>query len=161
MKATVPIRKVKNNRTYRKTQYIIYRQTIWDPIDHVWTFIGSFMGIGLIGFINSLNFSTSDNLFLLGSFGASAVLVYGATNSPLAQPRNLVGGHLLSAIIGITAAALIPCLGFLWITCALAVSLSIVVMKVTKTMHPPGRSHSFNCSNWRGKNSKPRADVCF
>lgn len=91
-----------------------------------------------IGFMNSLKFPTSDNLFLIGSFGASAVLVYGATNSPLAQPRNLVGGHLLSSIIGIMAAALIPHPEFLWVTCALAVSLSIVGMQVTRTMHPPG-----------------------
>ncbi|MDT0689575.1 HPP family protein [Salegentibacter sp. F188] len=136
--AKTPIKKIKNNRTYRKTKYIFYRQTIFDPIDHVWSFVGSFTGIGIIGFINSLNFSTSDNLFLIGSFGATAVLLYGATNSPLAQPRNLIGGHLLSSIIGILAIKLIPFPDLLWLTCALAVSLSIVVMQITKTMHPPG-----------------------
>lgn len=40
---------------------------------------------------------------LIGSFGASAVLLYGAVRSPLAQPRNLLGGHVFSAIIGVTA----------------------------------------------------------
>ena len=34
---------------------------------------------------------------LIGSFGASAVLLFGANESPLAQPRNLIGGHLVSA----------------------------------------------------------------
>lgn len=138
MRAAVPIRKVKSTRTYRKTKYIIYRQLILDPIDHVWTFLGSFIGIGLIGFINSLKFPPSDNLFLIGSFGATAVLLYGATNSPLAQPRNLIGGHLISSLIGITAAALIPSPDLYWLACALAVSLSIVAMQITKTMHPPG-----------------------
>lgn len=138
MRAAVPLRKVKNTRTYRKTKYIIYRQTILDPIDHIWTFLGSFIGIGLIGFLNSLSFSPIDNLFLIGSFGATAVLLYGATNSPLAQPRNLIGGHLISAIVGLTAAAFIPAPEFYWLACALAVSLSIVAMQMTKTMHPPG-----------------------
>jgi CBS domain-containing membrane protein len=64
------------------------------------------------------------------------VLVYGVIQSPLAQPRNLVGGHVVSAIIGVTVQQLAP--DILWITAPLAVSLSIVLMQVTKTLHPPG-----------------------
>ena len=64
------------------------------------------------------------------------MLIYGATNSPLAQPRNLVGGHLISAIIGVAIHKLIP--GEVWLSSALAVSLSIVMMQITKTLHPPG-----------------------
>lgn len=75
-------------------------------------------------------------LVLIGSFGAIAVLIYGATNSPLAQPRNLVGGHLISAIIGVAVHKLI--LAEVWLSSALAVSLSIVMMQITKTLHPPG-----------------------
>jgi CBS-domain-containing membrane protein len=37
-------------------------------------------------------------LMIIGSFGASAVLIYGAIRSPLAQPRNLIGGHVISAV---------------------------------------------------------------
>ena len=59
---------------------------------------------------------------MIGSFGASAVLIYGATNSPLAQPRNLVGGHIISALVGVTIHKLIP--GELWLSSALAVSTS-------------------------------------
>ena len=73
---------------------------------------------------------------LIGSFGASAVLVYGVINSPLAQPRNLVGGHVLSAIIGVTVYRLLP--QKLWLAGALAVALAIVGMQITKTLHPPG-----------------------
>jgi len=73
---------------------------------------------------------------LIGSFGASAVLIFGATNSPLAQPRNLVFGHLISAIVGVCIYKLIP--DHLWLSSALSVSLSIVLMQITKTMHPPG-----------------------
>jgi len=81
-------------------------------------------------------FAQQDYIFLIGSFGASCVLVYGVIQSPLAQPRNLVGGHLISALVGVTAYKLIP--DVLWIAAPLAVSFSIVMMQITKTLHPPG-----------------------
>jgi CBS-domain-containing membrane protein len=123
-------------RSYRVAKYVIYKQTIIEPIDHLWTFIGAFLGISAIGLIQDTSFSKSDNIFLIGSFGASAVLVFGSSNSPLAQPRNLIGGHIISAIIGVTVHLLIP--NSLWLSSALSVSLSIVAMQITRTMHPPG-----------------------
>jgi CBS-domain-containing membrane protein len=89
-----------------------------------------------VGFINSNYFVLNDNLFLIGSFGASSVLIYGVINSPLAQPRNLIGGHLICAIIGVTVHQFIP--NEIWLASALAVALSIVAMQITKTLHPPG-----------------------
>ncbi len=129
---------MRRKKTYRKVRYIVYRQTVVDPIDHLWTFLSAFLGIAMIGLLQSQNFSQMENVFLIGSFGASAVLIYGATNSPLAQPRNLIGGHLFSAIIGVSIAKLIPDPSLNWLACSLAVSLSIVAMQMTKTMHPPG-----------------------
>ncbi|QNL52338.1 HPP family protein [Olivibacter sp. SDN3] len=123
-------------RSYRVAKYVVYRQTILEPIDHLWTFVGAFIGIGLIGLMNSSKFGDELNIMLIGSFGASAVLVFGATNSPLAQPRNLVGGHLIAAFIGVTVQLLVP--GDLWVKASLAVSLAIVGMQISKTMHPPG-----------------------
>jgi CBS-domain-containing membrane protein len=128
--------KHKIKRTYRVAKYVIYRQTIVEPIDHLWTFIGAFLGIGLIGLIQPTGLGVQDNIFLIGSFGASAVLIFGATNSPLAQPRNLVGGHLVSSVIGVSVHLLLP--DHLWLSSALAVSLAIVVMQMTNTLHPPG-----------------------
>lgn len=116
-------------------RYVIYKETLVDYHEHIWTFMGSFVGIALIGFLNRELLSVSDNLFLVGSFGATSVLIYGVINSPLAQPRNLIGGHLLSAFIGVTVALLI---NEIWLAAAVAVSLSIVVMQITKTLHPPG-----------------------
>ena len=81
------------------------------------------------------HFTRQDSVFLIGSFGASCVLIFGATNSPLAQPRNLIGGHLLASIIGVAIHKVIP--DQLWLSSALAVSLAIVCMQITKTMHPP------------------------
>ncbi len=75
-------------------------------------------------------------MFLIGSFGASSVLVFGAIQSPLAQPRNLIGGQLISAFIGVTIYKMLP--EILWLTAPLAVALSIVTMQITKTLHPPG-----------------------
>lgn len=128
--------KEKIKRNYRIARYVVYKQTIVEPIDHFWTFLGAFIGIGAIGLLQGSHFGYTDNVFLIGSFGASAVLIFGATNSPLAQPRNLIGGHLVSAIIGVCIHKLLP--GQLWLSSALAVSLAIVCMQITKTMHPPG-----------------------
>ncbi len=117
---------------------MVYRQTILRPIDHLWTFLGALVGITLIGFTQQSQLMPTDTVFLVGSFGASAVLIYGATNSPLAQPRNLFGGHLISAFIGVTIAQLLPQENLLWLSAGLAVALSIVAMQITQTLHPPG-----------------------
>jgi len=122
-------------KQYRITRYIIYRETILNPIDHPWTFIGTFIAIATIGWLQQTHFTKQDSIFLIGSFGASCVLIFGATNSPLAQPRNLVGGHLLASLIGVAVHKLVP--DQLWLASALAVSLAIVCMQITKTMHPP------------------------
>ena len=123
-------------RTYRISKYIVYKETLIDFKENFWTFLGAFFGIGVIAFIQGVYFTESDNLFLIGSFGASSVLIYGVIQSPLAQPRNLVGGHLVSALTGVTIAQILP--DIVWLTAPLAVSLSIISMQHTKTLHPPG-----------------------
>jgi CBS-domain-containing membrane protein len=114
----------------------MYKETIIDTKEHVWSFIGAVIGIGLIAFIQQAQFPKLENIFLIGSFGASSVLLYGAIQSPLAQPRNLVGGHVISALVGVTIAKFLP--DVIWLTAPLAVALSIVLMQITKTLHPPG-----------------------
>jgi len=98
--------------------------------------VGAFAGIGLIAYLQSHILDRSENFFLIGSFGASSVLVFGAIQSPLAQPRNLVGGHLVSAVVGVTVYKLIP--DVIWVAAPLTVASSIVLMQITKTLHPPG-----------------------
>lgn len=126
----------KFRRSYRLSKYIVYKETLVDLKETFWSFIGSFLGIAAIRFIQSTYLSPTENVFLIGSFGATAVLIYGAIQSPLAQPRNLIGGHLISAVIGVTIYKLIP--DPIWINAPLAVSLSIIAMQYTKTLHPPG-----------------------
>lgn len=123
-------------RRYRTAKYIFYKETLIDFREHFWTFLGSFVGIALLGFIHSEYLTVHDNLFIIGSFGASSVLIYGIINSPLAQPRNLIGGHVVCAFVGVCVYKLIP--DALWLSSALSVSLSIVAMQMTKTLHPPG-----------------------
>ncbi|MGL2966221.1 HPP family protein [Flavobacterium sp. XGLA_31] len=130
----MPIKKIR--RGYRRTRYILYRETLINAKEHFWAFMGSSIGIGIIAYLQSRTLPHSDVIYLIGSFGASSVLVYGVIQSPLAQPRNLIGGHLVSALIGVTVQKMAP--DILWITAPLAVSLSIVLMQITKTLHPPG-----------------------
>ena len=101
-----------------------------------WSWIGSVLGIGACGWLSSHYFEPRDLSLLIGSFGASAVLVYGAIKSPLAQPRNLIGGHVISGLVGVACWQVFG--ATLWVAAALAVSLAIVAMLATKSLHPPG-----------------------
>jgi len=130
----MPVQKIK--RGYRKTRYILYKETLIDYKEQFWSFLGSFVGIGILAYIQSIHFSGNDAVYLIGSFGASSVLVYGIIQSPFSQPRNLVGGHLVSAFIGVTVHKFAP--DIIWIAAPLAVSLAIILMQITKTLHPPG-----------------------
>ncbi|TXD50769.1 MULTISPECIES: HPP family protein [unclassified Polaribacter] len=132
--------KQKIERTIRITKYVVYKETSLDYKESFWSFIGAFFGIGIIAFIQSFYFPVLENVFLIGSFGATCVLIYGAIQSPLAQPRNLIGGHLISAIIGVTIYKIVP--DIIWLSAPLAVSFSIIAMQYTKTLHPPGGATS-------------------
>lgn len=101
-----------------------------------WSWVGAFLGIGSCGALNQYYFSGLDLTMLIGSFGASAVLAYGAPRSPLAQPRNLVGGHMVSAVVGVICWQLLH--PFPWVAEATAVATAIAVMHATRTLHPPG-----------------------
>lgn len=95
------------------------------------SWLGAFLGIGTV---TALTLVYKMPL-LVASFGASAVLVYGVPDVPLAQPRNVIGGHFLSAV---TAVAVYALLGSTWWSIALGVSLAIALMLITNTAHPPG-----------------------
>ncbi len=102
----------------------------------VWSWVGSFLGITAVALINYRVLDGTDLVIVIGSFGASAVLIYGAPKSPLAQPRNFVGGHIVSAIIGVASYQLLQ--GHIWLAAPLAVATAIAAMHATKTLHPPG-----------------------
>lgn len=97
----------------------------------VWSFLSATLGILAICEITAL----VGHPLLIGSFGASAVLLFGANDSPLAQPRNLIGGHVLSATVAVIVVVLF---GSSPVTMAIGVGLAIFVMNMTHTTHPPG-----------------------
>lgn len=102
----------------------------------LWSWVGAFLGITPVAMMNYTLFPGNDFVYIIGSFGASAVLIYGAVRSPLAQPRNLLGGHILSAIVGVLSFKLF--LFSPWFASAFAVATAIGVMHATRTLHPPG-----------------------
>tara|TARA_Y100001970_G_scaffold139296_1_gene171396 strand:- start:1937 stop:2407 length:471 start_codon:yes stop_codon:yes gene_type:complete len=92
---------------------------------------GAFLCISTLAFINSFD---ENNLWLIPPFGASMVLVMTAHESPLAHPRNILFGHILSALSGIFIFSI---LGSTFISVGIAVGLAIFLMMLTNTVHPP------------------------
>ena len=92
---------------------------------------GAFLCISALAYLNSFDES---NLWLIPPFGASMVLVMAAHESPLAHPKNILFGHILSALSGVFVFAI---LGFSFLSVGLAVGLAIFLMMATKTVHPP------------------------
>lgn len=116
-----------------------FKKVNTEPLERsniVWSWIGSFIGILSIVLFHRSVLGDEDLGLVIGSFGASAVLVYGAIHSPLAQPRNLIGGHILSALVGVVSYKLFS--GNILFCSAFAVATSILVMQLTLTLHPPG-----------------------
>lgn len=101
------------------------------PLDMFVSGLGSFIGIGLVAVLAVVY----EMPMIVASFGASAVLVYGVPDAPLSQPRNVIFGHLLSAIIGVIAYAWF---GLTWWSAALATTFAILIMLIVKVTHPPG-----------------------
>ncbi|RDE23055.1 HPP family protein [Motiliproteus coralliicola] len=97
---------------------------------------------GLGGFVMMLVLAgLAENLGLalvLGSFGASCVLVFGFPDAPFSQPRNIVAGHFLSSLIGLACLTLFG--PQVW-SLGLAVGLAIALMMLTRTVHPPAGSN--------------------
>ena len=105
-------------------------------VEVLWSWFGSFLGIAAVAGLHKHWAQPQDLVMIIGSFGASAVLIYGAKKAPLSQPRNLIGGHVLSAIVGVACFQYFGTMPIL--ASALAVSLAIALMQLTKTLHPPG-----------------------
>jgi CBS-domain-containing membrane protein len=101
----------------------------------LWSWIGAFLGISVVAWLDHFFFEGTDLSLMVGSLGASSVLIYGAIRSPLAQPRNLVGGHFLSAIVGVSCWKIFH--QYPWLAEAMAVATSIAIMHASRTLHPP------------------------
>lgn len=95
------------------------------------SWLGSLIGIELLAYLSIYTHYP----LIAAPFGATAVLVYGVPDSPLAQPRNVIGGNCIGAVVSILLVHLFgpeP-----WVM-GLAVATTIKLMKLTRTVHPPG-----------------------
>ena len=104
--------------------------------DTLWSFCGAFIGMLALALINTEVWGRHEQGLLLGSFGASAMLVFGAPHAPFAQPRNVIGGHMASALMGVLVQKFLG--GDPWLAASLAVALAVSAMHITATLHPPG-----------------------
>ncbi|MGB4345191.1 MAG: HPP family protein [Burkholderiaceae bacterium] len=96
--------------------------------------VGGFLAIAMLALLAQ----TTNAPLILGSFGASCVIVFGLPDAPFAQPRNVIFGHLFSSFIGLLFLSLF---GAQWWSMALAVGTAIAVMMLTRTVHPPAGSN--------------------
>ncbi|KAL0569209.1 hypothetical protein V5O48_012755, partial [Marasmius crinis-equi] len=112
----------------------------------IWSFIGTFGGISVqeAVFTYSHYFTKKEVPSIVASFGATAVLIYGAIDSPLAQPRALFGGHFIGALVGVSITKLFLRMGLVdyldayqWLAGSLSTATALVLMQMTKTVHPP------------------------
>lgn len=97
--------------------------------------LGGFLGIWAILLISLQFAGTTGAAIIVASMGASAVLLFAVPHGKLSQPWSLVGGHLISATIGVTCAKLI---GDEPVAAAAAVGLAIGAMHYARCIHPPG-----------------------
>lgn len=110
----------------------------FNPVSHterLISMLGGFLVILLIIVVSRHFISTADSVLLIPSMGASAVLLFAVPHGALGQPWNVFGGHLLSALIGVTCARLIP---DTTLAAAASVGLAIAVMHYLRCIHPPG-----------------------
>ncbi|SDB82973.1 HPP family protein [Acinetobacter boissieri] len=94
---------------------------------------------GLIGgtcsiFTLLLLSKTVGHLYIMAPFGATCVLLYAASKSPLAQPKNIILGHLISALIGLLFLKFLP---ISMLSIAISVGCAIAFMQLFKCVHPP------------------------
>ena len=88
-----------------------------------------------IGILTILTYKTSYGVFLIASFGSTMVLLYGYPESPFAQPKNIILGHFLTALVGIIFLNHVPLPVF--VNIPLAVGFGVMFMILFKVTHPP------------------------
>ncbi len=96
--------------------------------------IGAFLAIATA----ALAALETHEMLVLGSFGATCVLLFGFPDSPFSQPRHVIGGHLITSATGLVFLMLF---GSTWWSMGLATATAISLMQVTRTVHPPAGSN--------------------
>ncbi len=92
--------------------------------------VGGALGIGIVGLLSEL----SGAPLLIAPFGATAVLLFSVPSSALAQPMNVIGGHVVVSLLAIALRSVLPPE---WWAIGLAVGLALLVMAMLRITHPP------------------------
>lgn len=100
------------------------------------SWLGAFIGILVVSVTDHFMWQDHGFRLLVASFGASAVLLYGVPESKLSQPRNLIGGQVISAIVGVCVRLALDKVQ--WLANTVGMSLALLAMQLTQTTHPPG-----------------------
>ena len=95
--------------------------------------LGCFIAIYLLSFLTD-RFSVA---LISGSFGSSAVLIFCFPEAPFSHPKNVIGGHFLCSLVALCC---LNYFGLSAVSVAFAVGVSVAVMMLTKTVHPPAGS---------------------
>ena len=115
--------------------------------EHARTALLASLGMAFISFVHYSPSALASGVgTAFGSLAATAALLYAAPKSPLTQPRNAVGGHFLSAVIGVGARVLIAdsgAPGALPGAAVAAVVLSLLAMGACGVQHPAGGGTAF------------------
>lgn len=127
-----------------RLQTLLRGKTPIRPIDALRGGAGALLGLLFAGFLGRFAVGGADWLhpLLVAPIGASAVLVFAVPASPLAQPRSVLGGNIISAFVGITVALLVP---QPLVAAPLAVGLAIATMMLLGCLHPPGGAVALIC----------------
>ncbi|CAG9216780.1 conserved membrane hypothetical protein [Paraburkholderia sabiae] len=96
--------------------------------------LGGFIALALVGMLAN----RTAQPWILGSFGATCVLLFGFPASPFSQPRNIVGGHVLTTLTGLLCLHLF---GPGYVPMAAAAACALMLMMITRTVHPPAGSN--------------------
>ena len=96
----------------------------------------SAVGLAIVAWISTqVGHPAGDNPVMIASIGATAVLVFALPHRALSQPWAVLGGHTVSALVGL---CVVHTIGGGNIAAALAVALAIAAMHIGKCIHPPG-----------------------
>ncbi|MBT9590120.1 MAG: HPP family protein [Thiobacillus sp.] len=97
---------------------------------------GGLVGILAVLWVGQFWLGGHGGVLAVASMGASEVLLFAAPHGALSQPWPVFGGHLVSALIGVTCAHWLG--GDPMLAASLAVALSIAAMYSLRCLHPPG-----------------------
>ncbi|RMH60472.1 MAG: HPP family protein [Zetaproteobacteria bacterium] len=100
------------------------------------------LGLGLVAAVHEWLYGSSDLPLIIAAFGATAVVLYGCPDAPIARPKNVFLGSLISALVGVLASQLLPMLP-VWLVGMLAIGVALFAMTLSNTLHPPGGALAF------------------